>query len=173
MIRKVLPVLIALVLIVPMIACEPPTDEQIATVIRSATNVAITQLLEKNPELEDTLYVYALLNKEIILDRTINADLAKKMMGDILMQCKDMDDDDQQLILMLFNTILPLINLPEQGALDDQKEMFLLAFLNGIIDVVENIKALRGPPPAPPVEWEVNQVWFLKEVLNGIPNHVS
>jgi len=167
MIRKILPVLLAMVLCVPLVACEPPTDEQIATVIRSATNVCITQVLEKNPELESTFYVYAVLNKEIIVDRTINADLAKKMVQDILMECKGLDPEDTQLVLMLFNTILPLINLPEQGALDDQKEMFLLAFLNGIIDVVENRQALRGPPPPKPLEWEV-RCWFLKEVLNEL-----
>lgn len=165
--RKVFPILLALLLFVPLTACEPPTDEQLATVIRSATNVCMTQVLDKNPDLESTFYVYALLNKEIITDRTINAEYATKMVQDILMECRRLDPEDTQLVLLLFNTILPLINLPEQGALDDQKEMFLLAFLDGIIDVVETRQALRGPPPPKPLEWEV-QSWFLKEVLNEL-----
>lgn len=167
MIRKILPVILALVLCVPMFACEPPSDETIAAVIESASGVAFTQVLNNNPELLPTFRVYALLNKQIIEERTINVELANKMLQDVLMQCRDLDPDDVNLVLTLFNTILPLIQLPEEGVLSEQQELFMLAFLNGIITACDNKLATMDPPPSPPVSWEVES-WFLKEILNGL-----
>jgi hypothetical protein len=77
--------------------------------------------LNNNEELLPTFRVYALLNKQIIEERTINAELANKMLQDVLMQCKDLDPDDVNLVLTLFNTILPLIQLPEEGVLDERR----------------------------------------------------
>jgi len=171
MLRKILPVLLALVLCVPMFACEPPSDETIAAVIQSATGVAMTQILAKNPELLPTFRVYALLNKQIIEERIINAELANKMVTDLLMTCKELDPDDVNLVLTLFNTILPLIQLPEQGMLDERQEMFMLAFLNGVLTACDNKLAITEPTPPPPVSWEV-ETWFLRETLNGLPTNV-
>jgi hypothetical protein len=167
MIRKILPVLLALVLCVPMFACEPPSDATIAAVIESASGVAFTQILNNNEELLPTFRVYALLNKQIIEERTINAELANKMLQDVLMQCKDLDPDDVNLVLTLFNTILPLIQLPEEGVLEERQELFMLAFLNGMITACDNKLATMDPPSPPPVSWEVES-WFLKEILNGL-----
>lgn len=147
-----------------MTACEPPSNDTIATAIQSATSVAFDRIITNNPELEETLYTFAVLNKRIMIDREVDAELAKRLMTDVLSDFKNLDEDAQVIILTLFNTVLPLIQLPEKGIIEEPQKMFLIAFYDGIIQAVE-MKVMLREPVVPPVSWEV---WLFIESLKNM-----
>jgi len=158
--RSLLPILL-FVLAFCFTACDPPSNEVIATVIQSASAVAFDRIIENNPELEDTFYVFAKLNKQIMVDRVVDAELAKRLMTDVLTDFQGLDADAQIIILTLFNTIVPLIELPDEGIIKEPQKMFLIAFYDGIIQAIDMKRALREPV-VPPVRWEV---WLFIETI--------
>ena len=160
MLRKILPLCLILAFCVGIFACEEPDPETVAKIIKSATTVAFGKVLDNNPELTDTFLVFALINKEIIIERTIDPEKAKELMYDILEFCRDMEEEDQQLVLTLFNTILPLIELPEEGLLKEPQRTYMISFFSGIQMAAENKRAIEGPEEPPPVSWEV---WLREE----------
>lgn len=152
--RRIALGIICLFLFVGIFACEID-DDTISSVIQSTTSVAFTRILDNNPDLTDTFYVYAVLNKKMVIEREIDQELARGIVSDILMKAKDLEDSDRELVLTLFNTILPLIQLPEEGVLKERQKKFFVAFLNGMIQACETRRALEDPPAPPPVKWEV------------------
>jgi hypothetical protein len=161
--RSLLPILL-FVLAFCFTACDPPSNEVIATVIQSASAVAFDRIINSNPELEDTFYAFAVLNKQIMVDRTVNAELAKRLMTDVLANFEDLDEDAQMIIVTLFNTVLPLIELPDEGVIKEPQKMFLIAFYDGIIQAVDMKRAIRDSV-VPPISWEV---WLYVETLNSM-----
>jgi hypothetical protein len=165
--KRMFCVLVALALLLPVVACEPPDDATIAKVITSATSVAFTQILAKNPKLEEGFYMYATLSKKAVVDHEVDAELAKAIFSDILEQCKDLDKDAKTQLVALFSTILPLIEIPEEGYLNERTEKFFIAFLDGIINTIETRRALAEPEPDPVRMWDAKP-WLFKETLNGL-----
>lgn len=167
MLKKVSCLTGILLLMACIFACEPPEDATIAKVITSATSVAFTQILQKNPAIEDDIYMYAVLNKQVIVERTLNAELAKAIFNDVLQSCKNLDAEDKELLITLFSTILPLIEIPPEGALNERTRGFMVAFLDGIINVVETKRAMQCERKPYPGMWET-KAWIFMEALNGL-----
>ena len=164
MLKKILLTILLCIFALCMFGCEPPSNETIATVIQGASAVAFDRIINSNPELEGTFYAFAVLNKQIMVDRTVNAELAKRLMTDVLVNFKNLDEDAQMIIVTLFNTILPLIELPDEGVIKEPQKMFLIAFYDGIIQAVEMKRALRDNV-VPPISWEV---WLHMETLKNL-----
>lgn len=153
--KKVLVALMIPVFVLLATACEPPDDATIAKVIKAATAVSFEKIIDNNPELEDVFYRFAILNRQIIIDREIDVETAKRLMTDVLVNFKDLDPETQGIIVSLFNTIIPLIELPDEGVLQEPQRTFVIAFYEGIIQAVETRKAIIGEEEEPPIEWEV------------------
>jgi len=169
MLKKLSCVAVVLLLMAVIPACEPPDDETVAKVITSATSVAFSQILECNPQIEETLYMYAIMQKQAIVERTINAELANAIFNKVIESCPDLDADDKQRLVMLFSTILPMIEIPEEGMLSERSRKFMVAFLDGIINVIEMNRAIEGSGTNDTTMMEP-KVQFLMETLNGLYN---
>lgn len=154
--KKVLAALMIPVFVLLATACEPPDNETIAKVIKAATAVSFEKIIDNNPELEDVFHRFAILNRQIIIDREIDVETAKRLMTDVLVNFKDLDPEAQSIILSLFNTIIPLIELPDEGVLQEPQKTFVIAFYNGIIQAVETRKAIKADEPEPTLSWEVH-----------------
>lgn len=144
--------------------CEEIDVTTVAKIIKGATSVAFTTILDKNPEFEDTFYAFAQLNKRIMIDREVDTELATRLMTDVLANFDKLDEDAKLIILTLFNTIIPMINLPDEGVVKEPQKTYLIAFYDGIIQAVETRRMLIEPE-VPPVAWEV---WLFIETLKNI-----
>lgn len=167
MLKKIICLTGTIVLLSCIFACKPPDDDIIAKVITSATSVAFTQIFQKNPAIEEDVYMYAVLNRQAIVDRTINAELAKAIFNDVIQACKGLDSDDKELMIAMFSTILPLIEIPKDGMLSERTRKFMVAFLDGIINVVETKRALDCTCEPKPLTYGV-KVWLFMEATNGL-----
>ncbi len=144
--------------------CEEIDVKMVAKIIKGATSVAFTTILDKNPEFEDTFYAFAQLNKRIMIDREVDTELATRLMTDVLANFDELDENAKIIILTLFNTIIPMIDLPEEGVIKEPQKTYLIAFYNGIIQAVETKRMLREPV-VPPISWEV---WLFINTLKNI-----
>ena len=144
--------------------CEEIDVATVAKIIKGATSVAFTTILDKNPEFEDTFYAFAQLNKRIMIDREVDAQLATRLMTDVLANFDELDEDAKLIILTLFNTIIPMIDLPEAGVVKEPQKTYLIAFYNGIIQAVETKRAFREDV-IPPISWEV---WLFMQTLDRL-----
>lgn len=172
MLKKFSYVTVVLLLLASIFACEPPDDETVAKVITSATTVAFSQILAKNPQIEDQLYMYAIFQRQAIVEKTVNAELADKIFKSIIESCKDLDENDKQQMITLFSTILPMIEIPPEGTLSPRTEKFMVAFLDGIISVVETRKAIDGCE-CPEIPSTDGRVQLLMETLDGLHSSIT
>ena len=164
MFKKILLFLTLGIFCLGLTSCEEPDTVTIAKIIKATTSVAFDRIINNNPELEDTFYAFAQLNKQIMIDREVNVELAKQLMTDVLGNFPNLDDDAQMIILVLFNTIIPLIELPEEGIIQEPQKTFLIAFYDGIIQAVETKRATREDV-VPPISWET---WLFGETLERL-----
>ncbi len=152
-IMKMLSIVFLGVFLMGSSGCEPETDT-VVMIIKSATSIAFDRVLVNNPDLEDTFYAFAKLNKGIIIEGEVDADIAKRLMTDILISFDDLDDDYKTIILTLFNTIIPMIELPDEGPIKEPQKSFIIAFFDGIMQAVEMRREFKDTV-IPPVSWEV------------------
>lgn len=162
--RSILVILSLGILSFGLTGCEEIDVEMVAKIVKGATSVAFTTILDKNPKFEDTFYAFAQLNKRIMIDREVDVELATRLMTDVLGSFDELDENAKLIILTLFNTILPMINLPEQGVVQEPQRTYLIAFYDGIIQAVKTRRMLREPEVSP-VSWEV---WLFTETLKNL-----
>jgi len=139
--KLVLPILLC-ILAFYVSACEPPDNETICKIIKSATAVAFDRIIDNNPELGDSFYAFAKMNKKIMAENEVDTVAANDLMRGVLKDCQGLDEDGRTIILSLFNTIVPLIELPPEGVIKEPQRMFLISFYDGIIMAVETRKEL-------------------------------
>lgn len=134
--KSIMAVIMALLLVL-MSACEPPDPEDIATVIEQASAIAYNEVVHKNPDMEQPLKEIAVLSLDILEGGSIDVVKAKSMLYSALDCFNCLDDDDKRIIVDMFSIIVPLINLPKEGIVEDDQLLFMKAFFRGILNAVE------------------------------------
>jgi hypothetical protein len=132
--------LIALFVILSILflpSCEGPDPEDVAKVIEQATAIAYNEVIHKNPDLEEPIAEMAYFSLAVLEDGKIDAMKAREMLNGALTNFSCLDADEKRIIVDMFSIVIPLIDLPREGVLNDTQLMFVKSFFQGIVNAVE------------------------------------
>ena len=134
--KSILVILITLAMIF-LSACEPPDPEDVAKVIEQVSAVAYNEVVYQHPEMEETLKTIAQVSLDTLNGKQIDVVEAKSLLYGALDCFNCLDADDKRIIVDMFSIIVPLISLPQEGAVKEPQTMFMKAFFQGILNAVE------------------------------------
>lgn len=139
-------ILLALMLILALIftpACEPPDPEDVCKVINQASAVAYNEVLHRKPELEKPLSDLAYSAIGILGGESIDVVKAKELIYNMLSHFSSLEEDEKRIIVDMFAIVIPLLELPREGALGERTTYFTMCFFEGVINCCELREELK------------------------------
>lgn len=130
----VLPIILTMFLLP---SCKGMDVEDVAMVIEGASAVAYNEVINNNPELAEPIANMAKTSMQLLNGECIDVLTAKQLLRDALSNFSSLDEDDKRIIVDMFAVVMPLINLPESGALPEPHLTFVRAFFQGILNAVQ------------------------------------
>jgi hypothetical protein len=134
---------ISLSMVFYCVGCGEIDVDTVAMVIEQASAVAYNEVIHNNPELEPVLAEFATASLSIIDGEQLDVVQTKQLLRNALSGLSSLDEDDKRIIVDLFSIVIPLMRLPESGALSGDQRTLVRAFFQGICNAVDLNEDLR------------------------------
>jgi hypothetical protein len=140
-------ILLALMLTLALIftpACEEPDPEDVCKVITQASAVAYNEVINKNPDLEKPVGDLAYAAVKVLGGESVDVIKAKELIYNMLSNFSSLDEDEKRIIVDMFSIVVPMLELPKEGALGEKATYFTICFFEGVINAVEIKEELKS-----------------------------